>query len=63
MVSDQRNNCTDLEFDETEYYDYHAAQRDRKLQKRRYGMRVSGRSVRLLEELSYRKKGDGRDRR
>lgn len=36
--------------------DRHAEERERKSRKQRYGMRVSGRSVRLLGRLSARPK-------
>ncbi|MDR7399669.1 MAG: hypothetical protein QN144_10230 [Armatimonadota bacterium] len=40
--------------------DRHAADRERKIFKRKHGMRVDGRSTRLLEELSRREKGPRR---
>lgn len=38
----------------TEHRDRHAEERERRRRKERYGMRVTGRSVRLLAQLTVR---------
>lgn len=45
----------------TEHRDRHAEERERRQRKERYGMRVSGRSVRLLAQLGV--KGQKKKRR
>lgn len=40
--------------------DPRAARRERKLRKRRYGMRVDGASVRLLDQIQVRKNDEAR---
>jgi len=41
------------DWESLEEVDPRAARRERKLRKRRQGMRVTGKSVKLLEELSH----------